>query len=73
MESNEGEPWVQPVLEGMSEREILEGFRPEGLLEYRGFLLGKHAELLKSLESVQDVLDGYGIEYGDENITLGEN
>ena len=67
------EVWVQPVLEGMSEREILEGFNPEQLLEYRGFLLEKYSDLERQIHLTNDVLDGYGVSYGEDNIILGEN
>ena len=69
----EREVWVQPVLEGMSEREILEGFNPEQLLEYRGFLLEKYSDLERAIHLTNDVLDGYGVSYGEDNIILGEN
>ena len=73
MESKNGEVWVQPVLEGMSEREILEGYTPEQLLDYRGFLLEKYSDLERTIHSVNDVLDGYGVSYGEDNVVLGEN
>lgn len=73
MESKNGEVWVQPVLEGMSEREILEGYSPEQLLDYRGFLLEKYSDLERTIHSVNDVLDGYGVSYGEDNVVLGEN
>lgn len=69
----EREVWVQPVLEGMSEREILEVFNPEQLLEYRGFLLEKYSDLERQIHLTNDVLDGYGVSYGEDNIILGEN
>lgn len=71
----EREVWVQPVLEGMSEREILEGFNPEQLLEYRGFLLEKYSDLERQVHMVNDVLTGYGytVNVGEDNIILGEN
>jgi hypothetical protein len=71
MESSER--YVQPVLPGMSEREILEGFNPEQLLEYRGFLLERYSELERAIHLTNDVLDGYGVEYQGDNIVLGEN
>ena len=69
----EREVWVQPVLEGMSEREILEWFNPEQLLEYRVFLLEKYSDLERQIHLTNDVLDGYGVSYGEDNIVLGEN
>lgn len=69
----EREVWIQPVLEGMSEREILEGFNPQQLLEYRGFLLEKYSDLEKAIHLTNDVLDGYGVQYGEDNVILGEN
>jgi hypothetical protein len=57
----------------MSEREILEGFNPEQLLEYRGFLLERYSELERAIHLTNDVLDGYGVEYQGDNIVLGEN
>lgn len=71
MESSER--YVQPVLPGMSEREILEGFNPEQLLEYRGFLLERCSELERAIHPTNDVLDGYGVEYQGDNVVLGEN
>lgn len=67
------EVWIQPTLEGMSEREILEGFKPEQLLEYRGFLLERYSDLERAIHLTNDVLDGYGVSYGEDNIVLGEN
>lgn len=67
------EVWIQPTLEGMSEREILEGFNPEQLLEYRGFLLERYSDLERAIHLTNDVLDGYGVSYGEDNIVLGEN
>lgn len=67
------EVWIQPVLEGMSEREILEGFNPEQLLEYRAFLLEKYSDLERQIHLTNDVLDGYGVQYQGDNIVLGEN
>ena len=72
MESNQ-ERYIQPVLPGMSEREILEGFKPQDLLDYRGFLLERYSELERAIHTVNDVLDGYGVQYGEDNIILGEN
>lgn len=69
----EREVWVQPALEGMSEHEILEGFNPGQLLEYRGFLLEKYSDLERQIHLTNDVLDGYGVSYGEDNIVLGEN
>lgn len=66
------EVWVQPVLEGMTEREILEGFNPEQLVEYKGFLLEKYSDLERQVHLVNDILGGYGYEE-NENIVLGEN
>ena len=54
------ESWVQPVLEGMSEREILEGYTPEQLRDYKGFLLEKYSDLERQVHLVNDILDGYG-------------
>lgn len=74
MEGNQ-EKWIQPVLPGMSEREILESFEPEQLVDYRSFLLEKYSDIERQVHMVNDVLDGYGytrLEDGD-NITLGEN
>jgi len=73
MESKNGEVWVQPVLPGMSEREVLEGFNPEQLLEYRGFLLERYSDLERAIHLTNDVLDGYGVKYGEDNVVLGEN
>jgi len=60
MESKNGEVWVQPVLEGMSEREILEGYTPEQLKDYKGFLLDKYSDLERTVHLVNDILGGYG-------------
>lgn len=68
------EVWVQPVLEGMSEREILEGYDPTQLLEYKGFLLEKYSDLERQVHLVNDILDGYGVVQDEgDNIILGEN
>lgn len=72
MESSQ-ERYIQQVLPGMSEREILEGFKPEDLLDYRGFLLERYSDLERAIHTVNDVLDGYGVQYGEDNIILGEN
>lgn len=72
----EAEVWVQPVLEGMSEREILEGYTPEQLVDYKGFLLEKYSDLERQVHLVNDILDGYGYTRNvgdDNNIVLGEN
>lgn len=58
--AEEREVWVQPVLEGMSEREILEGYSPEQLVDYKGFLLEKYSDLERQVHLVNDILDGYG-------------
>lgn len=60
MESKNGEVWIQPVLEGMTEREILEGYTPEQLVDYKGFLLEKYSELERTVHLVNDILGGYG-------------
>lgn len=73
MESKNGEVWIQPVLEGMSEREILEGFSPDQLIEYKGFLLEKYSDLERQVHLVNDILDGYGVVQEGDNIVLGEN
>lgn len=65
MESKSGEVWVQPALEGMSERDILEGYTPEQLVDYKGFLLEKYSELERTVHLVNDILGGYG-EFPDE-------
>lgn len=62
MESKNGEVWIQPVLEGMSERDILEGYTPEQLVDYKGFLLEKYSDLEKQVHLVNDILGGYGQE-----------
>lgn len=63
----------QEVLPGMTEREILEGLNPEQLLDYRGFLLEKYSDLERQIHLTNDVLDGYGVSYGEDNIILWEN
>lgn len=68
----EREVWVQPVLEGMSERDILEGYNPEQLLDYKAFLLEKYSDLERQVHLVNDILGGYGHE-GEDNVILGEN
>lgn len=69
------EVWIQPVLEGMSEREILEGYTPEQLVDYKGFLLEKYSDLERQVHLVNDILDGYGYtrKVDEDNIVLGEN
>ena len=56
----EREVYVQPVLEGMSERDILEGYSPEQLKDYKGFLLEKYSDIERQVNLVNDILDGYG-------------
>jgi len=51
----------QEVLPGMTERSILEGYTPEQLVEYKGFLLEKYSDLERQVHLVNDVLDGYGV------------
>ncbi len=74
--AQEREVWVQPVLEGMSERDILEGYSPEQLLDYKSFLLDKYSDLERQVHLVNDILDGYG-HVGEttegDNVILGEN
>ena len=60
MESKNGEVWLQPVLEGMTERDILEGFNPEQLQEYKCFLLEKYSDIERTVHLVNDILGGYG-------------
>lgn len=55
------ETWIQPALEGMSEREILEVYSPEQLIDYKGFLLEKYSDLERQVHLVNDILDGYGV------------
>ena len=50
----------QEVLPVMTEREILEGYTPEQLLDYKGFLLDKYSELERTVHLVNDILGGYG-------------
>lgn len=57
------ESWIQPVLEGMSERDILEGYTPEQLVDYKTFLLEKYSDIERSVRLVNDILDGYGYTY----------
>jgi len=50
----------QEVLPGMTEREILEGYNPEQLREYKGFLLERYSDLERQVHLVNDILGGYG-------------
>lgn len=50
----------QEVLPGMTEREILEGYNPEQLQEYKGFLLERYSDLERQVHLVNDILGGYG-------------
>lgn len=59
MEYNKRE---QEPLPGFSEREILEGLKPEELLDYKRFLLDKYSQIETQVHMVNDVLAGYGIE-----------
>ena len=52
-------------LELFSYREVLEGLKPEELLEYKAFLLDKYSDIEKEVHLVNEVLEGYG--YGDES------
>lgn len=70
------ESWIQPALEGMSEREILEQYSPEQLVEYKSFLLERYSDLERQVHLVNDILDGYGYNRQPDftdNIVLGEN
>ena len=50
----------QEVLPGMTERDILEGYTPEQLKDYKGFLLDKYSDLERTVHLVNDILGGYG-------------
>ena len=50
----------QEVLPGMTEREILEGYTPEQLVDYKSFLLEKYSDLERQVHLVNDILGGYG-------------
>jgi len=50
----------QEVLPGMTEQETLEGFNPEQLTEYKGFLLERYSDLERQVHLVNDILGGYG-------------
>lgn len=65
------EAWIQPVLEGVSERDILEGYTPEQLVDYKTFLLERYSDIERNIHLVNDILDGYG--YIEDNVVLGEN
>ena len=54
------EAWIQPVIEGASERDILEGYTPEQLADYKAFLLERYSDLERNIHLVNDILDGYG-------------
>lgn len=60
------------TLPGMSERDILEGYTREQLLDYKVFLLEKYSDLERQVNLVNNILDGYGDEILDNTI-LGEN
>ena len=57
---------LQEVLPGMTERDILEGYTPEQLKDYKEHLLDKYNAVEQEIHLVNDVLDGYGYE---EDIT----
>ena len=64
----------QEALPGMTEREILEGYSPEQLVDYKSFLLEKYSDLERQVHLVNDILDGYGVEQEENTqIVLGEN
>ncbi len=65
----------QEVLPGMTERQILEGYTPEQLVDYKSFLLEKYSDLERQVHLVNDVLTGYGYTCLEEegNVILGEN
>lgn len=69
MERNETR--TQPALEGMSERDILEGYTPEQLADYKAFLLEKYSDIERNIHLVNDILDGYG--YIEDNVVPGGN
>lgn len=60
----------QLPLDGLSDREILEGFSPIELQAYKDYLLGRYSDFERQIHLVNDVMDGYGV--GD-NIILGED
>lgn len=47
-------------IEGMSERDLLEGLSPEQLVDYKSFLLERYSDIEKRIHLVNDVLTGYG-------------
>lgn len=65
------EAWIQPALEGVSERDILEGYTPEQLVDYKTFLLERYSDIERNIHLVNDILDGYG--RIEDNVVLGEN
>lgn len=65
------EAWIQPVIEGLSERDILEGYTPEQLVDYKAFLLERYSDIERNIHLVNDILDGYG--HIEDNVVLGEN
>lgn len=68
------ETWIQPVLEGMSERDILEGYTPEQLVDYKTFLLEKYSDIERNIHLVNDILDGYGYtRIVEDNVVPGES
>lgn len=69
------EVYLQPVLPGMSERDILEGYSPEQLVDYKGFLLEKYSDIERQVNLVNSVLDGYGATrlVDEDTVILGEN
>ena len=62
------EEWVQPVLDGMSDRDVLEGYTPDQLLEYKSFLLDRYTDTEKQIHLVNDVLVGYGVKLEEEAV-----
>lgn len=65
---------LKECLPGMTERDILEGYTPEQLVDYKGFLLDKYSDLERQVHLVNDILDGYGHEsLVEDNVVLGEN
>lgn len=65
----------EQTLEGLSDRDILEVYSPEQLLDYKSFLLDKYSVIESQVNLINDILDGYGYTRKDEydNIVLGED
>ena len=54
------------TLELFTQREFYEGMKPEQLEELRDDLLDKYSRYERAVHLINEVLDGYGVEYDSD-------